>query len=207
MKTLFLAVLAYLIGSVNPSYLLGKRKGFDIREKGSKNAGGSNAVINFGPWVGIACILFDIAKAFLIVMLAKKMTGDSTSVAIIGTSVILGHIFPFYMRFSGGKGFACLSGFVLAFNPVVFLILLLYSSVVVFLTDYICIAPMTCSILFPVIFGFMTHNVIGSLIIGIASAAILFRHKKNLDRLRDGTELKFSYLWNKDQELERIKKK
>ena len=207
LKLIILALAGYLLGSVNPSYIIGRIKGVDIRQKGSGNAGGSNAVINFGKLIGIICIILDIAKSALIVYLAKWLIGEPVGVAICGTAVILGHMFPFYMGFKGGKGFACLSGFVLAYAPLVFLIMLVFTVILVLVTDYICIAPMADSVIFAVVYGILTKSIIGAAVIGIAAVAIFFRHRENIKRIRAGNELHFSYLLNKDKEMERISDK
>ena len=97
--------MGYLIGTINPSYIIAKLCGFDIREKGSKNAGASNALILFGKITGIGCALFDIAKATLIVWLCETLFPElAYSFAVTGVACILGHVFPFYMKFKGGKG-------------------------------------------------------------------------------------------------------
>lgn len=205
MKYICCILIGYLIGTINPSYFLAKIHGFDIREKGSGNAGASNALILFGKLSGVMCALFDIAKAMCVILAMEKLFPELNNVfAVTGVSCILGHIFPFYLKFRGGKGLACLGGMVLAFNWRVFLIMLLGAVIVALATKYICFVPMTASVVFPLIYGAMSHNVVGSLILYIAAVVILFKHKKNIERILNGTELRLSFLWNKDAELERM---
>ena len=205
MTYVFCIILGYLIGSVNPSYLIARSKGFDIRKKGSGNAGASNALIVLGKLVGVVCALFDIAKAFFIIWLTGVMfQGQPYVFAVTGTACILGHIFPFYMKFRGGKGLACLAGTILAYNPLVFAIMLACEAVIVLVTNYICFVPMTASVIFPFVYGFMQKDLWGALILALAAPVILWRHRENIRRIRSGTELRFSYLWNKEKERERL---
>ena len=198
-------LLGYLAGTVNPSYLLGRFKGVDIRKKGSGNAGGSNALILFGKTAGVFCSLFDIFKAFLVIRLAEHLFPDfPLAFPLTACAVILGHIFPFYMKFRGGKGLACLGGAILAFDWRVFLVLLAVEIAVVFLTDYICFVPTTASLIFLIVYGIRTHDVSGALILLIAAASIWYRHIVNFRKIRNGTEMKFSYLWRPKEEMDRI---
>ena len=122
MKVVLLALICYLIGCINPAYIIGKIKGFDIRQKGSMNAGASNVVINVGKRAGVATALFDILKAFFCVKMSGVLLGDMpTAVVFCSVCCVLGHIFPFYLKFKGGKGFASLGGLVLGFNFKVFI--------------------------------------------------------------------------------------
>ena len=125
LKLFFCALVGYLVGSVNPSYIIGRLRGFDIRQKGSGNAGASNAVIVMGKWVGVSSALFDILKAAGVVWLAPVLARNVPFAAeVAGVSCIFGHVFPAYMRFRGGKGVACLGGLLLAVDFRLLLILL-----------------------------------------------------------------------------------
>lgn len=204
-ETLGCITIGYAIGCINPSYIIGKLQGFDIRKSGSGNAGGSNALIVMGKLVGIFCMLFDILKAFFAVRITKALFGDSNLFfSLSAVSVITGHIFPFYMGFRGGKGLACLGGAVLAYSPLLFLIMLICGILIALITDYICFVPLIASIAFPVIFSIMTKDVGSSLILVIITVIMWYRHIENLKRIKNGTEMHLSYLWHKNEELERI---
>lgn len=197
--------MGYIVGTVNPSYIIAKIKGFDIREKGSGNAGASNALIIFGKITGIFCALFDIAKAAVVILLAEALFPDmSYTFAVTGVACVIGHIFPFYMKFKGGKGLACLGGMVLAFNPLVFLIMLVCAAAVALITNYICFVPITASVAFPIIYGIIRRDAVGALILCILIPVILLKHMKNFSRIKNGTELRLSFLWNKEKELKRM---
>lgn len=200
-------LVGYLVGTINPAYIISKIRGFDIRKKGSGNAGASNAVIVMGKMIGVICALFDIFKATLIIWLMGWIFPTlDYSFAAVGVACIVGHIFPFYMKFRGGKGLACLGGMVLAFDWRVFLLMLAGELIVVFLTNYICFVPVTAGLIFPIVYGFMRRDLWGALILLLAGLLIVYRHKENFKRIRNGSEARFSYLWNKDKEIERLQK-
>ncbi len=205
MEILFCILIGYAIGIINPSYIIGKIKGLDIRKQGSKNAGASNALILFGKTVGILCALFDIAKASIAILIASKIFPFfEYAFAVTGTACIIGHMFPVYMKFRGGKGLACLGGMVLAFDWRVFLIMLAAEIVIVLVTDYICFVPMSASVAFPIIFGIMRQDLISALIMCIMTVAILAKHVNNIIKISQGKEMHFSFLWNKDKEMQRM---
>ena len=204
MKYVLCILIGYLIGAINPSYIIGKIRGIDIRQKGSKNAGASNALILFGKVLGIGCALFDIAKATFAIWLCGKLFPELTySFAVTGVACILGHVFPFYMDFKGGKGLACLGGMILAFDCRVFLIMLAAEIIVAIVTDYICFVPLTASAVFPIVYGIMRQDARGALIIALIFPLMLYKHKENLKRIKQKTEMPFSFLWNKEKALEK----
>ncbi len=206
MELLFCALIGYGIGIINPSYFIGKIKGFDIRSRGSQNAGASNALILFGKAVGIFCALFDIAKATIAILIARSIYPDFVyAFAVTGAMCVIGHMFPFYMKFKGGKGLACLGGMILAFDWRVFLMMLAAEIVIVLITDYICFVPMTASVAFPIIFGIMERDLHSALILSLVTVVIFIKHIQNIVRITKGTEMHFSFLWNKDEEFDRMR--
>ncbi len=205
MNYLFCILISYLIGSINPSYIIAKIRGFDIRQKGSKNAGASNALILFGKVIGIACALFDIAKASLCVWLCEILFSETAYLfPVTSISCIVGHVFPFYMRFRGGKGLACFGGAVLAHDWRVFLIMLAGEICVVLITNYICFVPITAAFAFPAVYGIMHSDFTGALILSLLIPIMLYKHIENFKRIKNGTEMRISVLWNKDKEFERM---
>ena len=199
------AVGSYLVGSFNPSYIIAKLKGFDIRKSGSGNAGGSNAVITMGGKIGVLCSLLDIFKAYLVITLFVKYLPEYAYIrSVSSVAVILGHMYPFYMKFKGGKGLACLGGAILAFDSLLFVIMLAFAIAIAFITDYIVFVPLTVSVIYPIIYGIMDKNIVGAAILFIATVFMYHRHGENIKRIKMGTEAHLSYLWKKDKELERI---
>lgn len=202
---MILVILGYLIGCINLSYLFSKMRGYDIREHGSKNAGASNVIILMGKKAGVIVAIVDILKAYVVVRFFVWLFPElSVAGALAGMAVILGHIFPFYMNFRGGKGFASIGGTILALDYRMFLIMLLMSVFVAFVTDYICFAPMSVALIFPATHGFMQRSALSALILYVASIFIWYRHIENLKRIKNGTELKFSFLWNRKAEAKRF---
>ena len=207
MQIALCSLIGYLIGNINPAYIISRHKGFDIRERGSGNAGASNAVITMGKRAGLFIALFDIAKAVAASLIAAYLFPQIRFAKILsGSSCILGHIFPFIMKFHGGKGLACLAGMIIAFNPYLFLIMLLFEMILGFSMDYVCVVPISGSILFTVIYAFATGDPIGTIILSAISLIILKKHIENIKRIQNGTEAHISFLWKKDQEIARIKK-
>ena len=199
------AFIGYLVGTFNPSYLLSVFKGFDIRRRGSGNAGASNALILLGKKAGAVCAALDISKAFIVVFaMTHIFPNRPLAFAVTATACILGHIFPFYMNFKGGKGLACLAGIVLCFDWRYFLIALPVAVIIALLTNYICFVPITASLIFPISYGLMRHDVWGMMILFFASVFVVLRHTENLSRIRKGTEMRLSYLWNKEREIKRL---
>lgn len=206
MQIALCSLLGYCIGGINPAYILSKIKGFDIRERGSGNAGASNAMMTMGKKAGAMIAIFDIFKAVVAVLLAVKLFPQVKLAKIIsGSFCILGHIFPVLMNFHGGKGLACLGGFVLAYDVQIFLLLLICELILALMADYVCVVPLSGSALFTVIYAFTTGDPVGTLILAAVSVVILFKHVENLKRIQNGTEAHISFLWKKEQEIERIK--
>ena len=201
------AIFGYLVGSINPAYLIAKYKGFDIRKRGSGNAGASNVVITMGNKAGIITAVFDIFKAFISFRLMAYLFPQAVLAGeAAGAGCIIGHIFPIFMGFRGGKGLATLGGVVLAFDPRVFLILLICEAILVLIVDYICIVPVTASIIFPFMYFRVTDNALGAAIFSLVATVICFKHTENFKRIRSGTEAHFSFLWKKDEEIARLQK-
>ena len=206
MRYAICALIGYIVGTLNPSYFLAKHHGIDIRTRGSKNAGASNALLVFGKLRGTLCALFDVGKAVGVVCLTRALyPGDSGVFAVAASACILGHIFPFYMGFRGGKGLACLAGVILAYDLRGFGVLLAVEVVVLFTTCYICFVPMTASLVFPIIYGVMNGNLPGSLLLAGVAVVIQFRHGENIRRALRGQELRISYLWNREAESARMR--
>lgn len=198
--------LGYLIGTVNPAYLIARLHGFDIREKGSGNAGASNAVITMGKAVGLVIMLFDIGKAYLAVRLAQRFFPNLTFAAeLAGVFTILGHIFPFTMGFRGGKGLASFGGVILAFDVKVFLVMLLGEVVLALVVDYICVMPLTVSAIFPFVYYYIVGQLAGTLLYAMLFPVIVWKHLENLRRIAAGTEAKISYLWSKDEKIRKMR--
>lgn len=204
---LLIMLISYIVGSLNLSYFLSKLRGYDIRQHGSGNAGASNVVIMMGKKMGLIVALVDIFKAFLVCTLAMKVFPDTIYIGpLAGTCAMLGHIFPFYMNFKGGKGLASLGGTILALDPKMFVVLLTIAIILAVVTNYICVVPMSISIVFAVIYGYTRRSLVSFLILMVAAVVINYRHIENIRRIKAGTEARFSLLWDRKSEAERLGK-
>ncbi len=206
MQLILCSLIGYFVGNINAAYIISKLRGFDIRERGSGNAGASNATMVMGKKAGLITALFDITKAAVISALAVYLFPKFRFAKILsGSACIIGHIFPILMHFHGGKGLACLAGLIISYNPQLFLFLLVIEMFLGFGLDYICVVPITGSLLFTSIYALTTADPSGTMILACISMVILYKHIENLQRIQEGTEAHISFLWKKDKEIERIK--
>ena len=182
-------ILAYLMGCSNMALYLSKYKWVDLRAAGSGNLGASNAMVLMGWSSGVIVAVHDIGKALLAVVLARHFgQGLPFIAAAAGVSCVLGHMFPFFLRFRGGKGFASYLGMTLALNWKFALLVMVIVALVTFISDYIVVGTVTTVVLVPAYMAF-THGLYFSAILCIATAAILIKHRENYVRIYRGTEI------------------
>lgn len=181
---------AYLLGSSNLAYYFSRWKKVDARKEGSGNLGASNTTVLFGWWAGIAVALHDIGKAVLAVMAAKFFFPQAEYIGVLaGVACVLGHIFPFYLRFQGGKGFASFWGMTLALNWKLALVLAVVAVVITVVTDYISLATTATAVVVPVYMGISSGSLLPPLIILVATGVILWKHMDNYRRILKGEEI------------------
>ena len=188
---LYIAILllAYLMGCSNMALYLSKYKGVDLRAAGSGNLGASNAMVLMGWGPGVIVAVHDIGKALLAVVLARHFGQGLPFIgAAAGVACVLGHMFPFFLRFRGGKGFASYLGMTLALNWKFALLVMVIVALVTFISDYIVVGTVTTVLLVPAFMAF-THGLYFSAILCIATAAILIKHRENYVRIYRGTEI------------------
>ena len=197
-------VIGYLLGNINPAFLFAKRKGYDPRVDGSGNAGASNAFILAGKLAFFTTAILDILKAFFACRLCRCLfPALPVAEQLGGVACILGHMYPVVLRFRGGKGLASIGGAILSWDWRVFLALLALAVLIAFLTNYICFVAPTMSLLFPALYYWQTRFLPAALVLMIPIVPIFCKHSENFRRIREGTEVRMSYLWNKDGELRR----
>lgn len=184
------ALMGYLLGSLNLAWFLSKAKGFDIRAHGSNNAGASNATITMGLKIGVAVALHDITKSCLAGFLASLLfPALPAAPAIAGVAAVLGHVFPFYLSFKGGKGFAPFLGLTLALDWRFFLAVILAVLLITLITDYIVLGTFTTIVSFPIYLFFIQAGFAIVSIVCVASLVIFCKHFINLKRLATGQEI------------------
>ena len=190
MRYLLIILIAYVLGSSSMSFYISKLHGIDMKKKGSKNLGASNTVALIGWKAGIIVCLHDVLKAVLAVMIAKYFFSDLVyAKELAGVFCVLGHIFPFYLKFDGGKGFASYVGMVLALNWRFAIVVIIAILLITLITDYIVLATFTTITVSPIFLAYHQQNYYIGLIVGIASLVILYKHRANIVRLLNGTEM------------------
>lgn len=184
MGYLFAVLGGYLLGCSNMAFYLEKLTKKSVRGGGSGNLGASNAVIRLGWLAGVLVGAHDIGKALLAVYLSRWLLPQwDYAAAVAGIACVLGHIFPFYLKFKGGKGFASYVGVIFALDWKVALAIIAMIFVVTLITDYIVAATMMTTISAPISLGLHQGKWILALILCIGSAVILYRHRENLIRI------------------------
>ena len=190
MAYILIVLTAYLMGCSNLALYISKMKQVDIRTGGSGNLGASNATALLGWRIGILVALHDIGKAALAVMLAKLYFPElPLAGAVAGVASVLGHIFPFYLKFKGGKGFASYFGMTLALNWKFALVIALLVLLVTVITDYIVAGTTLTIVTVPVYLGIAEHSMLLALTLCIATAVIVYKHRMNYVRIYKGTEI------------------
>ena len=201
---IYIAVFAigYLIGSINFSVILSRKMaGFDLREKGSKNAGTTNMLRTVGKKGAAMVLIADILKGVLAVGIARLISGDvneAIACQIAAFAVVLGHTFPIFFEFRGGKGVATSIGVLLVINWQIGLICIVYGVLMIVLTRMVSLGSITAAILFPVLTVFIRSHYIADgfnyIIFGVIMACfVLFNHRGNIKRLNAGTENRISF--------------
>ena len=192
MQYVIVILLSYILGSSNMAKYLAAIKKVDLTAGGSGNLGASNAVILMGWGAGVLTALHDIGKSALAVILARLVFPDVPHIgAAAGVAAVLGHIFPFWMKFKGGKGFASYLGMTLALHWKFAIAVLLLVVAVTLITDYIVAATTTTIVLVPIGLGILTQSWILPLILLVASLVIAWKHRENYIRIYNGTEIGF----------------
>ena len=196
---ILMAIVAYLIGSVSFSIIFSKKfAGFDVREKGSGNAGSTNMLRSVGKGPAALTLVCDILKGVVAILLAiwiGKIAKDikpELLVQIAGVFVVLGHTFPAYFGFRGGKGVATSLGILLLVNWQIGLICLVFGLTIMIVTRMVSLGSVLTAILFPILTIFIPENYIvkgNYIIFGIVMAAIvIFNHRANIKRIYKGEE-------------------
>ena len=192
MKYILVIALGYLLGCSNMAKYIAAMKKVDLSAGGSGNPGASNAVILMGWGAGVLTAIHDIGKAALAVILARLIFPDLPLIgAAAGVAAVLGHIYPFLMKFKGGKGFASYLGMTIALHWKFAIAVLLLVVLVTLITDYIVAATTTTIVLVPIGLGILTQSLILPLILLVASLVIAWKHKDNYVRMYNGTEIRF----------------
>jgi glycerol-3-phosphate acyltransferase PlsY len=186
-------LIAYLLGSIPFGYLIVRwQRGIDVRSTGSGSIGATNVMRNLGILGFVATFILDAGKGLLAVLLASKMTSaDPTWVAAAAFAAVLGHCFPVWLKFRGGKGVATGVGVFIALAPWQVVLVLVIFAVTVAIWRYISLGSIVATAAFPVLVHFVKHAPL-QVVLGASGAALIIiaRHHANIVRLLNGTENK-----------------
>ena len=192
---------SYLLGSISGSMLLGAIKGVDIRKKGSGNAGATNALRTLGPLFALGVMVIDVLKGFFPVYVIMHCNADNLELytVLVASCAVLGHVYPLYYKFKGGKGAGTLMGVILALFPQSFIYILLSWLIILILTGYVGLSTILAGISFVIATYFLYEPNLGFSIftapfgifaIGVA-LFLIFTHRDNIKRMLSGNENQF----------------
>ncbi|MCM3757210.1 glycerol-3-phosphate 1-O-acyltransferase PlsY [Sporosarcina aquimarina] len=200
MEIILLLVLAYLIGSIPSALWIGKLfYKTDIREHGSGNMGATNTFRVLGKKAGIAVTVFDILKGTAAVLLVSLPYFADTHVhsLIVGVVAVIGHMYPVFAKFKGGKAVATSGGVLLGYSWPIFLLVILTFLVALKLTKMVSLTSMIVAVMgaiYGIIYYFITGDIYLELVIVLMGVFIFYRHRANIARIKAGTEPKVNWL-------------
>lgn len=177
------AALGYALGSVPFAFLLARRAGIDVRVAGSGNVGAANVLRTSGTPLGVATVALDISKGAAAVLVAQSLAGTAAAMAAAGFAAIVGHIYPIWLRFHGGKGVAVAAGVFAVLTPLATLAALVVFSLVVLFTRFVSLGSMAATVTLPPaasLAGAPAHFLVAAY---ATAALILFRHRSNVLRI------------------------
>ena len=184
--------MGYLLGCFSPAALVGKKTSINLRKEGTGNLGATNVGLVVGRKAGFFVLFMDMLKAFVAVHLAARLFPKMALAKLIaGNGAILGHVFPFHMKFKGGKGLAAFGGMVLAYDPAIFWPLLVLGIVLCVIVNYSYALPMSAGFLFPLLAGWKARSLTVLLAAAVPSALVIIKHWSNIGKAMRGEDNKF----------------
>jgi len=202
-------LIGYAIGCIQVAYMVGKAQGIDIREHGSGNAGATNVLRVLGKRPGFTVFGFDVLKAIVAYVICSLIFGGagtftSGAYGILpgiygGLGAVVGHIFPFYLKFKGGKGVSCILGVILSIHLFMALTIFALGVAVVIFTKYVSAASLSMSAMLPVFLFLHNHGTEAVLVALTMTAICFYKHSGNIDRIRKGTERTLDLFASKDE--------
>ncbi|MGH7827099.1 MAG: glycerol-3-phosphate 1-O-acyltransferase PlsY [Candidatus Binatia bacterium] len=191
MKVGLLIIFAYFLGSVPAGYLLGYFAGVDVRKAGSGNVGATNVARVLGKRQGIWTLLADSAKGFIPAVLAVHLELDQAGTALVGVAAFLGHLYPVFLKFKGGKGVATAFGVVLGLAPLATVCLIALFCVVILTTRIVSLSSIIGAAAAPFVLWLFDHPPAMIIMSALLAVMIILRHRSNIARLFAGTEPTF----------------
>lgn len=202
---ILMLILAYLFGSIPFGVIVGKIKGIDIREHGSHNIGATNASRTLGPIFGLIVFVLDFIKGGFFVLISKLLIESNSILFVLnihplyyGLAAFLGHLYPIFIKFKGGKGISTVAGILAVYNLPMFLVALVFFFTVVIITKYVSVGSTSCAIsLFISYFVFQIKDINLFFFCVITSIFIVIKHIPNYKRLINHSENKMYIIKNK----------
>ena len=186
-----LTIVSYLLGSIPSGFIIGALSGVDVRNTGSGNIGATNVARVLGKGLGLLTLLADIAKGFAPVFVAQRLGMSNLAVALIGVAAFLGHLYPIFLNFQGGKGVATAFGALLAIAPAAPLILAVFFGSAVLVSRIVSLGSIVAALATPVVLWALGYAPVFVAMGVFLGAMVIFRHRGNIKRLRAGTEPRF----------------
>ena len=187
---LILMLAGYLLGSIPFGLLIGKIMKIDVRKSGSGNIGATNVLRTLGVGPGALVLILDTLKGAVPVWLAQAYSGDPLIIVLCGLAAIIGHTFPIYLGFKGGKGVATSGGVLLGLAPDMFVFAILLFLVIVGLTRFVSVGSILTALTLFIVFIILGKPLPYTVLVGLAAVLIVIRHRPNIKRLIAGTELR-----------------
>lgn len=190
MEKIIVVIISYLLGSVPFAYIMIRLfKGIDIRKVGSGNVGSTNALRTAGKRVALAALLGDLLKGLAAAWIGLQTSGEMLA-AVCVLAAVIGHCWPVFIGFKGGKGMATTAGAILLLMPKVFLFLAIIFVLIVFFSRYVSLASVSVAVLLPLTALFFSQPGSYLLVSVILTVLVIYRHRENIERLRNGNERK-----------------
>ena len=184
-------VIGYLFGTISPAALIGKLKKRNLRNSGTGNLGASNVMLHYGKLLGIAVMAFDILKAFCAVRLTEYLFAEVAYVGMFaGLAAVLGHIYPFYMKFKGGKGLAAFGGMIMAYEPWLLAFVLGVGTILMLIVNYSFIMPYFAAITYVSYVAYTSRDWVLVLFASVPAILIMIMHFENIIKAIKKTDVK-----------------
>ena len=197
------AAIGYGLGQLSPAALLSKLKNKDLRENGTGNLGATNTMLVFGKAYGIAVMIFDVLKAYFAIKIAKVLFSKYVFAGLIaGCFAVIGHIFPAYLNFRGGKGVASFAGLILAYDVRVLLGLLFVAIIIMIMTDTGHYGPASAAVLFPVWLWIKVKSIFVFGGVAAVGGLIIYKHRENFTKAKEGKEIRVREFAEKCEEFQ-----
>lgn len=189
--TIILTVFAYLVGSIPSGFILGWLAGVDVRDAGSGNIGATNVARVLGKWRGLLTLLADAAKGFVPVFIGQRLGLSDMALALVAIAAFLGHLYPVFLKFQGGKGVATAFGDLLALAPQAALVLIVLFGLAVLISRRVSVGSIAAAVATPISLWALSAPMEFVAMAAFMGGMIVLRHRDNIARLLAGTEPRF----------------